>query len=110
MCVIDHAGDGDRPSAWLRAGSSAVVGEDEPFDQLFQTVTELLRISPALNASRDGVASQAGPPARRRGSRLDLFDRLTDVNNSCCPSSWRAMAQKNTRKRPSCRSRPFDHR
>ncbi len=78
VCVIDHAGDGDRPSAWLRAGSSAVVGEDEPFDQLFQTVTELLRISPALNASRDAVASQAGPPARRRGSRLDLFDRLTE--------------------------------
>jgi len=75
VCVIDYAEDGERPSAWLRAGSSAVVCEDEPFDQLFQTITRLIRISPPL------AVSQAPPEpadARRRGSRLELFSRLTE--------------------------------
>ena len=79
VCVIDHAAEGDRPSAWFRAGSSAVIGEDEPFDELFQTITQLLRISPPRSASRTPVASKAEPPeARRRGSRLELFARLTE--------------------------------
>ena len=79
VCVIDHAAEGDRPSAWFRAGSSAVIGEDEPFDELLQTITQLLRISPPRSASRTPVASKAEPPeARRRGSRLELFARLTE--------------------------------
>jgi two-component system nitrate/nitrite response regulator NarL len=79
VCVIDHAGDGGRPSAWLRAGSSAVVGEDEPFDELFLTITRLLRISPARSASRGVVGSKAGAPdGRRRGFRPELFASLTE--------------------------------
>jgi two-component system, NarL family, nitrate/nitrite response regulator NarL len=79
VCVIDYAGDGDRPSAWLRAGSSAVVGEDEPFDQLFQTITQLLQISTPRSVPRPPVASTAeAPEARRRRARLELFARLTE--------------------------------
>ena len=52
VCVIDYAGDGDRPSAWLRAGSAAVVSENEPFDQLFQTITRLTRIGPPRSVPR----------------------------------------------------------
>ena len=62
VCVIDHAGEGDRPSAWFRAGSSAVVGEDEPFDELFQTITRLLSVSPPRSASHTPVATKAEPP------------------------------------------------
>jgi DNA-binding NarL/FixJ family response regulator len=79
VCIIDHAGEGDRPSAWLRAGSSAVIGEDEPFDQLFQTITRLLRISPPPSATRGAAASKADSPgARRRVPRVELFARLTE--------------------------------
>ncbi len=79
VCVIDHAGEGDRPSAWFRAGSSAVVGEDEPFDELFQTITRLLSVSPPRSASHTPVATKAEPPeTRRKGSRLELFARLTE--------------------------------
>ncbi len=79
VCVIDHSADSGRSSAWLRAGSSAVVGEDEPVDQLFKTITRLLRVSPPLSASSGVVASRAAPPEpRRRGSRLELFARLTE--------------------------------
>jgi two-component system, NarL family, nitrate/nitrite response regulator NarL len=79
VCVIDYAGDGDRHSAWLRAGSAAVFSENEPFDQLFQTVTRLTRIDPARNVPPASVAPTADPPdTRRRGPRLDLFARLTE--------------------------------
>jgi DNA-binding NarL/FixJ family response regulator len=79
VCVIDDAGDGDRPSAWLRAGSSAVVGEDEPFDQLFLTIARLMRSSPPRSVSRAPVAPTDEPPdRRRRGPRLELFARLTE--------------------------------
>jgi DNA-binding NarL/FixJ family response regulator len=79
VCVIDYAGDGDRPSAWLRAGSAAVVSENEPFDQLFQTITRLTRIGPPRSVPRAPVASTADPlDARRWGSRFELFARLTE--------------------------------
>jgi two-component system nitrate/nitrite response regulator NarL len=79
VCVIDHATDGKRPSAWLRAGSSAVVGEDEPIDQLFQTISRLLGINPPLNAARGPVVSKSEPTEpRRRVPRLELFAKLTE--------------------------------
>jgi two-component system nitrate/nitrite response regulator NarL len=79
VCVIDYAGESDRPSAWLRAGSAAVVSENEPFDQLFQTITRLTRIDPPRSVRRAPVASTTDPPdAPRRGSRLDLFAKLTE--------------------------------
>jgi two-component system, NarL family, nitrate/nitrite response regulator NarL len=79
VCVIDYAGDGDRPSAWLRAGSAAVVSENEPFDQLFQTITRLTPIGPPHSVPRGAVASTAdSPDPRRWGTRLELFARLTE--------------------------------
>ena len=79
VCVIDYPGDGDRPSAWLRAGSAAVVSENEPFDQLFQTIARLTRMDSRRSVKRTPVASTADPPdARRRGPRLELFARLTE--------------------------------
>ena len=79
VCVIDYAGDSDRPSAWLRAGSAAVVSENEPFDQLFKTITRLTRLVPARSVRAAPVASTTDPPeARRRSPRLELFARLTE--------------------------------
>jgi two-component system nitrate/nitrite response regulator NarL len=78
VCVIDYTEDGDRSSAWLRAGSSAVVCEDEPYDQLFQTITRLMRISPPLSVSRAPVASAEPPGEPQRAPRLELFARLTE--------------------------------
>ena len=70
VCVIDYGGDSDRPSAWLRAGSAAVVSENEPFNQLFKTITRLTRIAPPRSVPRAPVASTADPPdARRRTPR-----------------------------------------
>jgi DNA-binding NarL/FixJ family response regulator len=79
VCVIDYAGDKDRPSAWLRAGSAAVVSENEPFDQLFKTITRLTRLVPPRSVRAAPDASTTDPPdAQRRGPRLDLFARLTE--------------------------------
>jgi DNA-binding NarL/FixJ family response regulator len=79
VCVIDDAGDGDRPSAWLRAGSAAVVSENEPFDRLFQTITRLTRVGPPPSVPPAEVASTTdSSDTRRRNSRLDLFARLTE--------------------------------
>ena len=81
VCVIDYGGDSDRPSAWLRAGASAVAGEDEPFDQLFQTITRLMRIGRPRSVSRAPVAPEP-PDARRRLPRVELFARLTERERS----------------------------
>ena len=62
VCAIDHARDGDRSSAWLQAGSAAVVSENEPFDQLFETITRLTRSSPPRRAKRTPVASASDSP------------------------------------------------
>lgn len=79
VCVIDSPGDGDRPSAWLRAGSAAVVSENEPFDQLFQTITRLTRIgSPRSVPPAPGASTPDPPDALRRGHRPELFDQLTE--------------------------------
>jgi len=79
VCVIDYAGDGDRPSTWLRAGSAAVVSENEPFDRLFQTITRLTRVGPPPSVPPAEVASTTdSSDTRRRNSRLDLFARLTE--------------------------------
>jgi two-component system, NarL family, nitrate/nitrite response regulator NarL len=79
VCVIDYAGDSDRPSAWLRAGSAAVVSENEPFDQLFKTITRLTRLSPPRSVRRAPDASAADPrDAQRRGPRLEMFAALTE--------------------------------
>jgi two-component system, NarL family, nitrate/nitrite response regulator NarL len=78
VCVIDDALGGDRPSAWLRAGSAAVVSENEPFDQLFQTITRLTRIGPPRSVPRVPVASTADSHEAGRRGRLELFVRLTE--------------------------------
>jgi two-component system, NarL family, nitrate/nitrite response regulator NarL len=43
VCVIDSAGDPGRLNAWMRAGVSALIDGGEPLEQLFRTITRLLR-------------------------------------------------------------------
>jgi two-component system, NarL family, nitrate/nitrite response regulator NarL len=78
VCVIDYTDDGGRSSTWLRAGCSAVVSEDEPFDQLFGTITRLIHISPPLAVPRAAAGPAESQDALRRGPRLELFARLTE--------------------------------
>ncbi len=43
FCVIDSANDGERENLWRVAGASAVIDRSQPFDELFRTITRLLR-------------------------------------------------------------------
>ena len=65
VCVIDAAGDSDRSNAWLRAGTSALIEMCEPFDELFRTITVLLR-----NRFLLGVHAKVLSLFRPGGSRL----------------------------------------
>ncbi len=79
VCVIDTADDGDRSSAWLTAGTSALIDKREPFDELFRTITYLLR-SRFLSetAPRYSASLALAPVDERRRERLELFAALTD--------------------------------
>ena len=79
VCVIDVADDDCRSTAWLRAGPSALVDENEPFDQLFRTIARLLRSGSPPQTGRKSSASLASTPADdHRESRLDLSAILTE--------------------------------
>ncbi len=79
VCVIDVAGDDCRSTAWLRAGPSALVDENEPFDQLFRTIARLLRIGSPPKTERKSSASLDSTPAHEhRESRLELSAILTE--------------------------------
>ena len=43
FCVIDSADDGERENLWMIAGASALIDRREPIDELFRTITRLLR-------------------------------------------------------------------
>ena len=79
VCVIDATDDDDRRTAWMRAGSSAVIDGSEPFDRLFQTIFRLLRIAPPARSSRRSPASLAlsSPEQPQRDSRVRQFATLT---------------------------------
>ncbi len=79
VCVIDAAGNSDRSNAWLRAGTSALIDNGEPFDELFRTITVLLRSRFLSESAQRHSASLASAPAEeRRRERLELFPALTE--------------------------------
>ena len=80
VCVIDGAGDGDRFSAWMEAGTSALIDRNEPLDQLFRTINRLLQTGSLPEIARRSSAPLASrrAPERRTGPRLQLFDILTE--------------------------------
>jgi two-component system, NarL family, nitrate/nitrite response regulator NarL len=80
VCVIDAADDDARRAAWLRLGPAEIIDRSEKFDQLFLTITRLLRVGvPPGPGQRSGapLASAPGDPARQ-DTHLQLFGTLTD--------------------------------
>ncbi len=79
VCVIDVAGTSDRSNAWLRAGTSALIDNGEPFDELFRTITVLLR---NRFLSESAPRYSASPPwestEERKRERLEVFPSLTE--------------------------------
>lgn len=79
VCVMDVADDDCRSTAWLRAGASALVDENEPFDQLFPTIARLLRIdSPPQTRRRSSASLTSTAADEHRDSPLDLSAILTE--------------------------------
>jgi two-component system, NarL family, nitrate/nitrite response regulator NarL len=81
VCVIDAADDGQRSNAWLTAGTAALIDKGEPFDELFRTITLLLRnrlLSQAAPRYHSAAATAAAPVDDRRPERLALFASLSD--------------------------------
>lgn len=79
VCVIDAADDRQRSKAWLTAGTAALIDKSEPFDELFRTITLLLRNRLlAQTASRYSSAAEAAPADERRPERLAPFATLSD--------------------------------
>lgn len=79
VCVIDAADNDDRSNAWLRAGTSALVDKSDPFDQLFRTITTLLRsrfLEQMVPRYFDTLALT--PVVERRRKGLELFAALTE--------------------------------
>jgi two-component system, NarL family, nitrate/nitrite response regulator NarL len=79
VCVIDSAEEDDRLKVWRRAGSAALIDKREPFDQLFNTITSLLRRRPSSDSlHRSGpslTSAQLDSPNR---GRLAPFATLTE--------------------------------
>ncbi len=80
VCVIDAADDVDRLSAWKGAGASALIDRSEPFDQLFRTLNDLLRIGATSHATRSSFASLALAEASEESPEpsLEPFFVLTE--------------------------------
>jgi DNA-binding NarL/FixJ family response regulator len=66
ICVIDAADDGDRLDAWMKAGTSALHDDREPFDKLFRTINRLLRMSLVPQTERGSKPSLALTAAAQR--------------------------------------------
>ncbi len=77
VCVVDAADNDDRSNAWLRAGTSALIDQSDPFDQLFRTITALLR-SRFLEQTAPRYFATLTPVDERRQERLELFAALTE--------------------------------
>jgi len=81
VCVIDALGDSDRFNVWTSAGASALIDSSERFDELFLTVSRLLRTTPMRD--RSGLSSEEralarSAEARRQDPRLQPFAVLTE--------------------------------
>jgi two-component system, NarL family, nitrate/nitrite response regulator NarL len=80
VCVIDATDDEVRRAAWLRVGPSEIIDRREPFDQLFRTITRLLRVGlPPRPEQRTAPASWTSMPvdATKHDAHARLFATLT---------------------------------
>ena len=79
VCLIDAADNGDRSNAWLRAGTSALIDQSDPFDELFRTITAILRSRfLAQTAPRFLEALALTPVDDRRPEGRGRFVALTE--------------------------------
>ncbi len=80
ICVIDTARDDVRKAAWLRIGPSEIIDGSEPFDQLFRTVTRLLRVGVPPFTDRGSPASLTSTSAEpeHQDAHSQVFATLTD--------------------------------
>ncbi len=79
VCVIDTADDNCRLAAWMQAGVSALIDENESFDHLFRTTTRLLRTDSRRQTRRGPASSLASTLADElRDASLDLSLILTE--------------------------------
>jgi two-component system nitrate/nitrite response regulator NarL len=81
VCVIDALGDSDRLNVWTGVGASALIDSSERFDELFLTVSRLLRITPIRDSSQGSSSARAvarSIEARRQDPRLQPFADLTE--------------------------------
>lgn len=78
VCVID-VDNGDRPNAWSRAGTSALIDKSAPFDELFRTITAILRRRLlAQTAPRYLATLELTPRDEHRQERLEPFAALSE--------------------------------
>jgi two-component system nitrate/nitrite response regulator NarL len=80
VCVIDSADVLDRSNAWKAAGASALIDRSEPFDQLFRTVNDLLRMGATPRMARRPLVSLPVPQAGEEppDPSLEAFAFLTE--------------------------------
>lgn len=81
ICVIDTPDHGDRPDAWIKAGTSALVDGREPFEKLFRTINRLLRRGPVPATGRQGPRpplALTGAARRSQDPALWPFSSLTE--------------------------------
>ncbi len=79
VCVIDTADDNCRLAAWLQAGFSALIDENESFDHVFRTITRLLRTDSHRHIRRGPASPLASTLAEEyRDASLDLSLILTE--------------------------------
>jgi DNA-binding NarL/FixJ family response regulator len=78
VCVIDMD-NGDRATAWSRAGTSALIDRCAPFDELFRTITAILRRRfLAQTAPRYLTTLELRPRVEHRPERLEPFAALSE--------------------------------
>jgi DNA-binding NarL/FixJ family response regulator len=80
VCVIDVADNEDRLSAWVGAGSSAMIDGGEPFDELCRTIIRLLRRGSLEQPARRSpfTLQLAQAVERPRDPQLSKFEVLTE--------------------------------
>jgi DNA-binding NarL/FixJ family response regulator len=79
FCVIDKADDGERENLWKVAGASALIDRSEPFDELFRTITRLLRTETTTDSAPRSPSMLALAHAEQPAEfRLQPFTVLTE--------------------------------
>jgi len=78
FCVIDATEDGERENLWKVAGASGLIDRSEPFDELFRTITRVLRTDATRETSQRSSPSLALAQPEQPDSRLQSFTVLTE--------------------------------